>query len=287
MRVLDAENLSSLSGAEWVDHARQVYRTGTTAYVPVQEGFPADAELPDRQRYRGRGYCMLGSVAVLHGTVPTDEEIQQVSDWTGATAIVYLSSITGIMRTPQVQVLKGDCGEVVHRENGITYRFDPTQVMFAMGNRWEREQMGKIVSPGERVGDLCAGIGYFSIPMARAGASVHAIELNPLAYQYLCSNITGNSVHENVSPVLGDCRECMTGTYDRIVIGHFQAAEFLPAVFEHVRRGSVMHIHGLSDDTDALERCIAESNFSAAVQVRRVKKYSPHTWHIVRDVVLS
>ncbi|MDD1674948.1 MAG: SAM-dependent methyltransferase [Methanomicrobiales archaeon] len=287
VRVLDAGDLPTLPDATWVDHSRQIYRKGETAYVPVREECAADTDLPERVRYRGRKYCMLGNVAVLHGKVPSEAEIQQVTDWTGATAVVHLSSIAGVMRTPLVGVLRGTCGDVIHRENGITYRFDPSQVMFAMGNRRERERMGRIVSPGERVGDLCAGIGYFTIPMARAGASVHAIELNPVSYRYLCHNTVENRVGERVIPVLGDCRSCMSGTYNRIVIGHFQAAEFLPAALRHVRKGTMLHIHGLSDTPDPIKRCIAQSGFSASVQVRRVKKYGPHTWHIVRDVVLS
>ena len=32
----------------------------------------------------------------------------------------------------------------------------------------------------------------------------------------------------------GDCRTLLTGTYDRVVMGHFDALNFLPAVFPHV-----------------------------------------------------
>jgi tRNA wybutosine-synthesizing protein 2 len=230
---------------------------------------------------------MLGSVAILHGATPSAVEVRQVAERTAAAAVLHLSSIDGVMREPSIRVLTGTPGEVVLRENGITYRLDPTRVMFAMGNRTERARMGTIVTAGERVGDLCAGIGYFTIPMARAGASVHAIEINPVAYSYLCRNAQENGVEGRVSAVLGDCRECMDGTYDRIVIGHFEAVRFLPEALEHARKGSVLHLHGLSSDRFDIARCTAESGFTAAEKVRLVKKYGPHTWHVVRDVVLQ
>jgi tRNA wybutosine-synthesizing protein 2 len=230
---------------------------------------------------------MMGDVAVLHGPVPTQEEVRQITAWTGAVSVVHVAGIGGTLRQPRLTVLRGPCGEVVRRENGITYRFDPSRVMFAMGNRTERARMGTLVSPQDRVGDLCAGIGYFTLPMARAGASVHAIDLNPVAYRYLCRNIAENGVTGRVTADLGDCRDCMHGTYDRIVIGHFQGAKFLPHALAHAHAGTALHLHGLSDAAPDIRRCAAEHGYSAAVQERRVKKYGPHRWHVVWDVVLS
>jgi len=78
-------------------------------------------------------------------------------------------------------VVYGSAGEVRHREQGCTFILDPTRVMFAQGNRVEKARIAALVRPGERIADMFAGIGYFTIPAARSGARIHAMEINPVA----------------------------------------------------------------------------------------------------------
>ncbi|MDD4137480.1 MAG: SAM-dependent methyltransferase, partial [Methanoregula sp.] len=89
---------------------------------------------------------------------------------------------------PRTELLWGTAGEVRHRESGYTYILDPQNVMFSMGNRNEKTRIARLIRAGsgnERVADMFAGIGYFTIPMAGAGARVHAMEINPVAFGYL------------------------------------------------------------------------------------------------------
>jgi tRNA wybutosine-synthesizing protein 2 len=158
--------------------------------------------------------------------------------------------------------------------------------MFAMGNREERARMGAVVRPGERVGDLCAGIGYFTIPIARAGANVHAIELHPLAYSYLLRSIAENGLQDRVQAECGDCRTRLCGSYDRLVIGHFDTLSFLPAALAHVREGSILHLHTLDDTGDAIREALEAAGFSPTMAIHKVKKYAPGRWHVVWDVRL-
>ena len=75
--------------------------------------------------------------------------------------------------------------ETVHVEHGTRYALDLSTVMFSPGNEAERARIGEIVESGERVFDAFAGVGYFALPMARAGAEVTAAELDPEAYRLL------------------------------------------------------------------------------------------------------
>jgi len=59
---------------------------------------------------------------------------------------------------------------------------------------------GEAVEEGERVLDMFAGIGYFTLPMARAGAEVTAVEHNPTAFRYLIENAQLNDVGSRVHP---------------------------------------------------------------------------------------
>ncbi|MDD4137481.1 MAG: hypothetical protein PHT99_06260 [Methanoregula sp.] len=86
---------------------------------------------------------------------------------------------------------------------------------------------------------------------------------------------------------LGDCRTTMTGIYDRIVMGHFDAVTMLDPALDHVHRGSILHVHSIGPAEEQIRACVESTGFSATIQVHKVKKYRPHAWHVVQDVIIS
>lgn len=290
VRILPAEELPNILGAEWINPQRHPFVENNLAYIPVRDNFPADREIPERRRYRGRGYQMIGDIAVVHGNRPTPEEISGILAWKNPRGILWVSAYTGIKRIPSTELLSGSCGEVVHREAGISYRLDPSQVMFAQGNREEKMRIARLIrdSDGnERVADMFAGIGYFTLPAAKAGATVHALEINPVSFGYLTRNIRENRVAENVQAECGDCRTLLCGEYDRIIMGHFDAPAMLTEAFQHAHAGTVIHLHRLSDNRVDVQELAGEAGFRVSTQTRCVKKYSPGVAHNVEDVTLS
>ncbi|MFZ1128646.1 class I SAM-dependent methyltransferase [Methanoregula sp.] len=289
-RAVPTDQLAAVRDADWVDPARHPWVEGETAWVPVKEGFPCERELPDRHLYAGRGFFMLGDVAVIHGTRPAAHEVDAIVSFRHPRGVLWIESLTEVTRTPVTEILFGDAGVVCHRENGYTYHLDPQKVMFAQGNRLEKQRMARLIRDGPkeaRVADMFAGIGYFTVPMAGSGARVHAMEINPVAFEYLKQNIKENGLCARVGAACGDCRTLLTGTYDRVVMGHFDALNFLPAVFPHVQAGSVVHVHSVGDVAEAIRGCAEGAGFSASIQVHKVKKFRPHTWHVVQDVILA
>jgi tRNA wybutosine-synthesizing protein 2 len=284
VRRVPVEHLEASVREPWYDPQRRPYVEETVAYVPVREGYSADLELRERTPYQGRGYQVLGDQVVFHGPRPHPDQVDAVVRWIRPRGVLWIRSVSGVTRNPETELLWGEGGEVVHRENGCCYVLDPSRVMFAMGNREERARMGAMVHPGERAGDLCAGIGYFTLPMARAGARVHAIELNPLAHAYLLRSIAATRLADRVKAVCGDCRTALSGCYDRVVIGHFDLLSFLPAALAHVREGSTLHLHSLDSRGDAIREAVETAGFSPSMAIHRVKKYAPGRWHVVWDV---
>ncbi|WP_214021205.1 class I SAM-dependent methyltransferase family protein [Methanoculleus sp.] len=286
-RKVPAADLADIVDAEWVDPARRPYVEGETAWVPVREGYPADADLPERQSYRGRGYHLVGDIAVLRGDAPPGKELAAIVEQCRPRGVIRVKGFIGAMRIPDVEVLYGTAGEVRHREQGYTFILDPTRVMFAQGNRTEKARIASLVRPGERVADMFAGIGYFSIPAASSGARVHAMEINPIAFEYLKRNIMANHVADRVTAEVGDCRTLLAGVYDRILMGHFDAPSMLADALAHARSGSVLHVHSIGDAAGEIREKAVEAGFSAVITSRRVKKYGPHAWHMVQDVTIS
>jgi len=292
MRVREVlrENLRDIASEDWIDPARSPYTDGKIAWVPVRDDEPCDRVLPRRMLYRGKGFFMLGDVAVIHGKKPAPHEVEEIVSFRHPRGVLWIESLHEVTRTPKTEILWGDAGEVHHHENGYTYILDPTKVMFAQGNRIEKMRMAQLVhdSPAhERVADMFAGIGYFTIPMADSGASVHAMEINPVAFEYLERNIRKNDLSGQVVAEQGDCRDLITGIYDRVVMGHFDALSFLPSVLSHVREGSVIHLHSTGAVDDTIRQEIVRAGFSSTIHVHNVKKYRPHVWHVVQDVTIT
>ncbi|SCL76164.1 Met-10+ like-protein [Methanoculleus chikugoensis] len=286
-RKVPAAALADIADAEWVDTSRRPYVEGGIAWVPVREGYSADTDLPERETYRGRGYHLIGDVAVLHGDAPTEEELRAIVEHCRPRGVVRVKGFLSEMRVPETEILYGSAGEVRHREQGCTFFLDPTKVMFSQGNRDEKARIAALVRPGERIADMFAGIGYFTIPAAMSGGRVHAMEINPIAFEYLQRNIMANHVADRASGELGDCRELLSGVYDRVLMGHFDAPSMLADALAHVRAGSVLHVHSIGDAGETIRERVDEAGFSAAVTSRRVKKYGPHAWHMVQDVTIS
>ncbi|MDK2975183.1 MAG: tRNA wybutosine-synthesizing protein 2 [Methanofollis sp.] len=287
VRRVRREEIARAVRAPWADPSRRPYVEGENACVPVREGYACDGELPERQPYRGRPFQMIGDTAVVRGRRPTEDEVAAILAWRRPACVLYLAAIEGVRRLPAVEALYGEQHQVLHRENGIRYRLNPAEVMYAAGNLEERARMGRSVREGERVADMFAGIGYFALPMAAAGAAVHAMEINPVSFGYLTGNVTENGLSEQVRAECGDCRTLLAGTYDRIVMGHFDALSFLPDALAHARAGTALHLHALGDVSGAVRASVETAGFEVGIVTRKVKKYGPHIWHIVHDLVLS
>jgi len=290
VRKIAKEDLPLLGNADWIDPERSPYVQGNVAWVPVRPGEPYDAEIPERVPYAGTGYYMMDDVAVIHGEKPSETTLRELIRFRHPRGILWIEALQNITRTPKTELLWGTAGEVCHKESGYTYYLDPEKVMFSMGNRNEKARIAGLVREGggsEHVADMFAGIGYFTLPLAGAGAHVHAIEINPVAFGYLERNIRCNGFTRQVTTTLGDCKQSLQGTYDRVIMGHFDAVTMLPATLTHVTTGSILHVHSIGPAVESIRDCVEGAGFSATIQVHKVKKYRPHAWHVVQDVVIG
>ena len=85
-----------------------------------------DREIPERHEYSGRGYFMLGDVAVIHGNRPADQEVEGIVRFRRPRGVLWIESLTDVTRTPATEVHVGAMsGVVCHREGGYSYYLDP------------------------------------------------------------------------------------------------------------------------------------------------------------------
>ena len=147
----------------------------------------------------------------------------------------------------------------------------------------------------ERVLDMFAGIGYFTLPMARAGATVTAVEHNPDAFRYLIENVRLNGVDDWVHPYRADCREVAPeltdDPVDRVVMGYYDAHEYLDAALAALATGGVVHMHETTPEQLVFDRPIERVEAAAAdagrdveiLDTRCVKSHSEGVAHVVVD----
>jgi len=66
-----------------------------------------------------------------------------------------------------------------------------------------------LISPGEAVVNMFAGVGTYSIVAARHSQAdkIYSIDINPDAYRYMEENVRINKVTGRVIPILGDASE--------------------------------------------------------------------------------
>lgn len=210
-----------------------------------------------------------------------------------ADTVLANEGVSGDHREPSVSVVAGAGDtETVHTEHGTRYALDLAEVMFSPGNKAERARMGEAVAPDERVFDMFAGIGYFTLPMARAGADVTAVERNPAAFRYLIENAMLNDVSERVSAFRADCRDVeVTPRADRVVMGYYEAHEYLDSALAALAPGGVVHMHEATPDDLLWDRPVSRLREAAAdagreieiLDRRTVKSHSEGVWHVVVD----
>jgi tRNA wybutosine-synthesizing protein 2 len=166
----------------------------------------------------------------------------------GVDTVFAGDSIAGTNREPSVELLAGDGDtETVHREHGTVYALDLAEVVFTPDAGVERARMGDLAA-GERVLDTSAGVGQFTLPMARAGATVTAVERDPAVFAYLVENVVRNGVTDSVESYRADWRDVLAGlpaetSFDRVVVDHRGSHEHLADALGVLAPGGTVHVH--------------------------------------------
>jgi len=288
------------------------------ADFPAREGRPHNmreylvGKLPPPLLERiPKSYDIVGDIAILelpeelkgHGE-SIGEALMKVH---GGLRLVLkkTSDISGKFRVGGYEVIAGHGStETVHREHGCLYRLDPTKVFFTPRLSTERARVAAQVTEGEVVGDLFAGVGPFSILIAKrvAGVKVYSVDVNPIAFQYLEGNIRLNKLGDRVIAILGDAAEVTSGTLkgicSRAIMNLPAGAElFLEAASNALRpEGGVVHLHIFVDGLEslgtrvaAIEDRIREIGWRdvRALRTRVIREVGARSYHVAVDISLS
>jgi len=316
-----------------VDYSRQIVKNGDYVLIPllhVNDG-PSDvlkdfevvdAELPVREarprnvmellkdeiptEYLDKlpsSYDILGHVAVINESRLPAEYLRVFAEAllkfhkNIRTVILKRSEITGEERVGEYIVIAGEEEtETLHKESGCVFKLDIRKVFFSPRLSGERLRVAEQVKEGEIIVDMFAGVGPFSIIIARQKPSVviHSIEKNKYAYDYLVWNIKANKVSDRVIPYLGDARDVLSSfkaEADRVIMNlPSRSYEFLDVAVKIAKEDTVIHYYTFTgkdrDDTPShLHQILSKLNVRFEILSSRIiKEISPSKDMKVYDI---
>jgi len=234
----------------------------------------------------------VGSIAI----VKMDEKIEPYASMIGKAIMAAQASIRTVcvdsgvkdqFRTRDVRVVAGEkTTETLHKEYGLTFKVDISKAFFTPRLATERQVVAKAVKPGEVVIDMFAGIGPFSIMIARTGSPkvVYAIDVNPDAIALMEENIALNKAAA-VKPILGDAREeiARLEKADRIIMNlPHNGRGFIAEAIRALKPSGVIHFYEIIEEDEVqlsidgiADAARKEGRLMKELARRRVKSYSP------------
>ena len=201
--------------------------------------------------------------------------------------------VKGEYRTRELDVIAGEGGtETIHTEYGIRLKVDPARAYFSPRLANEHRRVAELVSDGEEIIDMFAGVGPFAIMIAKMKkAHIYAIDLNPVAVDYLEENIRINRVR-GIETLNADARFIVRSLKaDRIIMNLPQSAiHFFEDALSAVDDGWIHYYEMIEDEkvnerTENLKQMGADAGKEIMVEnIRKIRNYAPGIGNYVWDI---
>jgi len=265
---------------------------------------------PEELRFVFKSYDIVGDIAVIrvpgkleHKSILIAEAIMQHhsnvrSVWR------QTSAVSGEYRLRKLEHVAGERrATTTYREYDCVFRVDLEKCYFSPRLSFERMRVARLVKPREVVVNMFAGVGSFSIIIAKHSEAdkIYSIDVNPAAFQYMRENVLLNKVLNRVVPLKGDARATITeklaNTADRVLMPLPEKAyEYLDVAVEALKpEGGWVHYYDFvqarknEDPVDKVKLKVSEKlsrmdvNFTIPSS-RLVRDTGPWWQQIVLDI---
>ncbi len=218
------------------------------------------------------------------------------------TVLAKAGAVSGDYRLRDFEVIAGEPRtSTIHKEFGCSYQVDVAKAYFSPRLSNEHKRVASLVQDGESIVDLFAGVGPFSVLIAKnhTNVKVYAVDLNPDAIELLRTNIRLNRVENRLIPILGDARlvaeKKLKGVADRVIMNlPEKAIEFVDIACKALKaEGGVVHFYSFIHEPDSLEALKARFAETVAgsrryvdqfLLAKTVRETAPYECQVVLDV---
>lgn len=277
-----------------VDDQSQIQRDMDYVYIPLKESFKSDSyeiivmeSIPSKTKHlpklAGGAFDLIGDIAITKIREP--ERAISLANSLMEThpniRSVYLDrGITGDFRLRDLELLSGEAKtETMYRENGVQFKLDVSRVYFSPRLATERMLVSKEIREGEKIIDMFAGIGAFSLNIARVQkADITAIDSNPEAIRYMKESMALNRLPGIIRPVCGDASQKISelDDADRIIMNlPHESRKYLELAIGKLKDNGIIHYYEILDMEGIEERMEEFRDFGLTVlKKREVHGYS-------------
>jgi len=191
----------------------------------------ADKLEPQELKLIYKSYDIVGDIAIIrvqeHLKERTKIVAEAVMQTHKSTKAVWrqITPVSGDFRLRGLEFVLGERKtETLHREHGCIFKVDLEKCYFSPRLYYERMRISRQVQPGEVVLNMFAGVGCYSIIIAKHSKpeKIFSIDINPAAIRYMRQKIKLNKIDEKVVSVQQDAKkvieEDMQNVADRVLM---------------------------------------------------------------------
>ncbi len=212
------------------------------------------------------------------------------------------SAVEGDFRTRNLEILAGeDKTETEYKEFGCKFTVDVENAFFSPRLSTERERIANLVQDGEIVVNMFAGVGMFSIMIAKKKrCTVYSIDINPVATKLCEKNIISNKIVGNIISINGDAsrviQEQLENKSDRtLMLLPERSDEFLESAINATKSGGIIHYYShIHADKKSNAGKLSEEHYLQVTPVKSeilgskiVRAVGPRYYQTVVDVKIS
>lgn len=222
---------------------------------------------------------------------------------TAKSVFAQVSAVQGDYRVRTIEFIAGENTTLAdYKEHGCRFKVDVARAYFSPRLSTERQRIAELVQDGETVVNMFAGIGTYSIVIAKMvkTCKVYSIDSNPVANDLCMQNAKLNKVSDRVVPICDDATNAiesrLAGAADRVIMPlPERAKEFVgPAVSALKQKGIVHYFAHVKADgkKEAKEAGASDAEEAFAPyehktdKITIVREVGPRIYQIVADVTV-